>query len=93
MARIKMNYRKMKAEDMKKFIEENHKDDKASFVKEAFEMKKPRTYVQKVDVQGNPIYKISKTTGKKYIVREAVELKGEEKRVFNLLKAKKWFYR
>ena len=87
-----MNYRKIKAEDMKKFIEENHEEDKKAFKEVAFVSRKPVAYVQKVDAQGNPIYKISKKTGKKYIVREAVTVSGEEKKSFNLLKAKQWFY-
>ena len=92
MAKLSMNYRKIKAEDMKKFIEENHEEDKKAFKEVAFVSRKPVAYVQKVDAQGNPIYKISKKTGKKYIVREAVTVSGEEKKSFNLLKAKQWFY-
>ena len=92
MAKLSMNYRKIKAEDMKKFIEENHEEDKKAFKEVAFVSRKPVAYVQKVDAQGNPIYKISKKTGKKYIVREAVNVSGEEKKSFNLLKAKQWFY-
>jgi len=92
MAKLSMNYRKIKAEDMKKFIEENHPEDKRAFKEVAFVSRKPVAYVQKVDAQGNPIYKISKKTGKKYIVREAVTVSGEEKKSFNLLKAKQWFY-
>lgn len=92
MAKITMNYRKVKAEDMKKYIEEKHPEDKKAFKEVAYVSRKPVAYVQKVDAQGNPIYKISKKTGKKYIVREAVAVSGEEKKSFNLLKAKQWFY-
>ena len=92
MAKITMDFRKIKAEDMKKFIEENHAEDKKAFKEVAYVSRKPVAYVQKVDAQGNPIYKISKKTGKKYIVREAVAVSGEETKSFNLLRAKQWFY-
>lgn len=91
MAKITMDYRKIKAVDMKKFIEENHEADKKAFKEVAFEMRKPTVMVGVVDGEGKPVFYIDKS-GKSKQKRKAKETSGEAKPVFNLLKAKQWFY-
>lgn len=91
MAKIVMDYRKIKAEDMKKFIEENHEADKKEFKAEAFTLRKPSVFVGVVDGEGKPVMYVDKN-GKMKQKRKAKETSGEAKLVFNLLKAKQWFY-
>ena len=55
-----MDFRKIKAEDMKKFIEENHAEDKKAFKENAFVMKKPSVMVGVVDGEGKPVMYVDK---------------------------------
>lgn len=91
MAKITMDFRKIKAEDMKKFIEENHAEDKKAFKENAFVMKKPSVMVGVVDGEGKPVMYVDKF-GKMKQKRKAKETSGEAKATFNLLKAKMWFF-
>lgn len=90
MAKLTLDYKHLKAEQMKTFIEENHPEDKKEFKATAFVMCKPITMVG-IFEEGKPKMYVDKN-GKLRQKRKAMETSGAETLQFKLLIAKQWFY-
>lgn len=101
----KKTYPNITLADMKTYIEDNAPQDKAWFKSIAFVQRKKKVSVPVVDKEGNPItYQVKTKDGKPKtdkngnpVIRQKVkmveEASGEENLVFNLLKAKREFYK
>lgn len=99
----KWEFKKITLPMMMEYIEKNAPADKAWFKSVAFDMRKTKKAIDKVDGNGNPIYKQAKDkngnykfnadgTPKMIKAREYIEVEDSTaKPVFNLLKAKRAF--
>ena len=100
----KANYKTISLQDMAEYIEANAPKDKAWFKAIAFEPRKKKVAVEVKDGEGNPVrYQVMTKEGKPKldkrgnpVYRNKIKMietaDGEEKSVFNLLKAKREFY-
>lgn len=99
----KWEFKKITLPMMMEYIEKNAPADKAWFKSVAFDMRKTKKAIDKVDANGKPVYKQAKDkngnykfnadgTPKMIKAREYVEVEDSNaKPVFNLLKAKRAF--
>ena len=91
---VKMNYKKITVKDMVLYIKENDNTEEAKeFINSFYEEKPKKTRnVNLLDDEGKPITYIGKD-GKTKIRKKKVAVSKETKQVYNVLKAKKEFYK
>ena len=98
-----VEFKRATLQDMVSYIAENAPNDKAWFKSVAYDTRKKKVAVPVLDKDGNPItYQEKDKDGNpkvkngKPVIRKKVKMveieDGEEKAVFNLLKAKRAFY-
>ena len=98
-----VEFKKATLQDMVSYIEENAQKDKAWFKSVAYDTRKKKVAVPVLDKDGKPItYQEKDKAGNlkfkdgKPVIRQKMKMvetaDGEEKAVFNLLKAKRAFY-